>query len=606
MVENTVLVKDLQSLNRISQTLNKAVDVKTALNSALPILIDLMGFETGWVFVHNPSATNRWAGRGFELAAHHQLPPAMDLKNPDVWQKGCNCQNSCKNGELHEAYNEIRCSRLAEADGQKNGLAVHASVPLKSNSGILGILNVAAPTWDSFDQRALELLATVGDQIGFALERARLHDMLSEQYIQEQSALLLLSQKLLKRTSIEGLENFIVNEAMRLLDVDACALVLPDPIENDHLYFLAQSGWRKDPVSAQKRIPISLDSKIGEVMLTQNSMVSKLNESEPQSKLDKWAVREGFKMIAAVPLIVDGQSGGVLVVHTRQERHFLDSDLRFLNLLANQAAIALEAWRFIQQEIQLRRTERELAFGREIQHSMLPKNCPQVSGWEFATAYEAARKVGGDFYDFFQFIEKPGLWGIVIADVSDKGVPAALYMVLSRTTIRNTAQVGRSPSMVLEKTNRYILEDSQADMFLSAFYATLDIESGRLTYSNAGHNHPLLWKSSEKELVTLSQHGILLGVVENVYLEDHQIDIQPGDCLILYTDGITEAVNEVNKEFGEDRLKSLLSDSLEKKPEIQGEELVDLILDAVINFTSNVSQFDDRTLLVIKRSGQFA
>ena len=602
MSNSAELVSDLKALNKISQTLNRAVDVRTALESSLHQLVKLMGLETGWIFIHNPAAAERWAGRGFELGAYVDLPPALAIENNHVWDKGCNCQTFCTDGKLDEAYNEVRCSRLAESIGDRRDLGIHATTPLKSGSRILGILNVVAKDWESFDDRSLTLLTTVGDQMGVAMERALLHDMLSEQYFQEQSALLALSQKLLKRSTLEGLETFIVSEARRLLDVDACALLLPDPENQNDLYFLAEVGWRTNPVEAGRRVPTT-DSKVGKVMIAQKPLVAQVEIIQIQTVIDEWSAAENFKSIAAVPLVVDGRSIGVLVVHSRRTRQFGDSDLRFLNLLANQAAIALEAWRLVKEEIEWGRTERELAFGREIQQSMLPENCPKIPGWQFSVAYEVARKVGGDFYDFFPFLAKPELWGIVIADVSDKGVPAALYMVLSRTTIRNTAQVGRTPAKVLQKTNRYILEDSQADMFLSAFYATLDTTNGLFTYSNAGHNHPLWWQSASKQLVTLSNHGILLGVVDNVQLDDHQIVFEPGDLLILYTDGITEAINEAKHEFGEHRLKSVVKNALYKNLNLSGDDLVDIILKSVADFTGERPQFDDRTLLIIKCFG---
>ena len=603
MSDTSKLIGDLEALNKISQTLNRAVDVRTALESSLPQLVQLMGLETGWIFVHNPLAENRWAGRGYELAAHYQLPPSLVLENRSAWDKGCNCQAYCNKGELSEAYNEVRCSRLAESIGARNGLYVHASTPLQSGSKVLGILNVAAPTWESFDERALTLLTTVGAQMGVALERAQLHDMLSEQRLQEQSALLAMSQNLLRRSSLEGLESFIVNETLKLIDVDACALLLPDPKDQEQLFFLAENGWHTDPVGAGRRVPANAQSRVGKTMIAQEPLVAAVDLNLPQTALDQWALAEQFKIMAAVPLLVDERSVGVLVVHSRRDRQFVDPDLRFLQLLANQAAIALEAWRLRNEEIEWGRTERELAFGREIQRSMLPETCPIIPGWQFSVAYEAAREVGGDFYDFFPFIERPELWGIVIADVSDKGVPAALYMVLSRTTIRNAVQVSRTPAEVLEKTNRYILEDSQADMFLSAFYATLETTNGWLSYSNAGHNFPLWWQSDSRQLVVLPQHGILLGVVENVQLDDHKIEIKPGDILILYTDGITEAINEKQQEFGEIRLKRVVTAALESNPDLDGEGVIDIILDAVNDFAADQPRFDDRTLFVVKRSG---
>ncbi len=603
MIESSKLINDLVALNKISQTLNQALDVRTALESSLQQLVTLMGLETGWIFVSHPASVNRWAGPGFELAAHFRLPPALDLARRDAWDKGCKCQAHCKNGELNQAYNEVRCSRLSESTGERNGLSVHASTPLQSGSKVLGILNVAAADWESFDERALALLTMVGEQMGVALERAQLHDMLTERRVLEQSALLTLSERLLRRSSLEGLESFIVNETLNLLEVDACALLIPDPKDRGELFFLAEMGWYTDPVGIGRRVPANSQSWVGRAMIAQKPLVAAVDYESPQAALGQWALGENFKMMAAVPLLVDERSIGVLVVHTRLDRQFNNADLNFLQLLANQAAIALESWRLRNEELEWARTEQELAFGREIQQSMLPDTSPNIPGWQFAVAYEAARKVGGDFYDYFPFIDRPDLWGIVIADVSDKGVPAALYMVLSRTTIRNTAQVKRPPAEVLEKTNRYILEDSKADMFLSAFYATLDTKNGRLSYSNAGHNYPLWWQSGSRQLETLSHHGILLGVVDDVRLENYQIEMMPEDMLILYTDGITEAVNEMEQEFGEERLKSLIIETLSNHPDLDADSVISIILDAVNQFTTEKPQFDDKTLFVIKRTG---
>ncbi|MDX1415090.1 MAG: SpoIIE family protein phosphatase [Candidatus Promineifilaceae bacterium] len=601
MIDPTNNLADLEALVKISHTLNRALDVRTALNSSLQQLVQLMGLETGWIFIRQPASKERWAGRGYELAAHYQLPPALDLESREAWDKGCNCQGLCLRGELNEAYNEVKCSRLEESTGERNGLTVHASTPLQSGTEILGILNVAARDWDCFDKRALALLTSVGEQMGVALERAQLHDMLSIRRAQEQSTLLTLSEKLLKRSTIEGLEHFIVNETCRLLESDACALLLPDPDDHEHLFFLAHTGWQTDPVLAKRRVSLDSQSWVGKAMITQKPFVAALSAEKPGTALDHWAVTESFKNVAAVPLLVDSRAVGVMVVHSRREQHFDDADLRFLQLLANQAAIAMEAWRLVNEELEWARTERELAFGREVQRSMLPPAYPNIPGWQFSVAYKAARDLGGDFYDFFPYLDRSELWSIVIADVSDKGVPAALYMVLSRTTIRNTAQVDRSPAEVLQKTNQYILEDSQADMFLSVFYATLDTRTGRLVYSNAGHNHPLWWRSASSQLVTLSQHGMLLGIAESVQLENHQIEMMPGDMLILYTDGITEAVNDKQEEFGSENLEKIVTEALLNNPVLDGEGMINIILEEVNLFTADQPIFDDETLFVVKR-----
>ena len=180
----------LDALNAISTTLNQAEDVPRALETTLARLVELMGLETGWIFLHDSDAQDRHGGRGFVLAAHHNLPPALALDQLPVWHTGCDCQALCNKDRLTGAYNEVRCSRLRNAPGDRNGLKVHASAPLRAGDNILGILNVAAKDWESFSEEGLVLLANVGSQIGMALERARLFELLKERRIHEQAVLL--------------------------------------------------------------------------------------------------------------------------------------------------------------------------------------------------------------------------------------------------------------------------------------------------------------------------------------------------------------------------------------------------------------------------------
>lgn len=601
MSSHSEIIDDLRTLNQIAETLNQAVDVRGALQTTLAHLVGLMGLETGWIFVREPTAQERWAGKGYVLAAHHDLPPAMDVDNPEAWKKGCDCQALCSKGELDEAYNEVRCSRLAAVSGDRGGLAVHASAPLRSGDAVLGILNVAAPDWDSFSPRALALLTNVGSQMGIALERARLFDLLQEQRIHEQMALLDLSNQLLAHLDLDELMVYLVEEVRRLLQVDACALLLPgdDP---GYLYFRAAAGWLSHPVTNQYHVPAGERSGSGRVMQTQQPLfIDSLDDSDTVPWMADWLEAESFRQAAIVPLVVEGRSIGVLVIHTRQARQFDAGEVRLLRLMANQAAIAIEKARLHQEEIQRYRLEEELTVGRRIQLSMLPPRCPVVPGWDLSAVYEAARQVGGDFYDFFELPDGPDRLGVVIADVSGKGVPAALYMALSRTTIRNTALRGHAPAEALMWANRFVLEDSQSDMFLSAFYAALDVSSGRLHFANAGHNRPLWWRAETGAFQELDAEGMVLGVLEEVELEERQVEVAPGDVLVLFTDGVTEAVNEAYEEFGEARLRAAIADIVTASPDVSADAILNAILEGVRAFIGSMPQHDDFTLVVMRR-----
>lgn len=595
-------VKDLQRLNQIALILNQAVDVQTALNASLAELVDLMGLETGWIFLRDEHATGRWHGRGFRLAAHVNLPPALALDNHRAWDKSCSCQDACERGVLDAAYNEIHCSRLAESGGDGRNLIVHASTPLLAAERVLGIVNVAAADWAAFDDRALTLLSTVGNQMGVALERASLYDMLQERRIHEQAALLELSRQLLRQPDLDTLTAFIVEEARRLVNADAGALLLPEINDPSWLRFRAAVSWKSDPVGNGYRVPAELRSHSGRVMLSQRPVViPDITHYGQELWMLDWLQVEGFRAEAIVPLIADGRSIGTLVVSSREPRPFDETELRLLQLMANHAAIAIEQARLRNAEMRRRRLEEELAVGRQIQLSMLPEHCPSVPGWRFAADYQAAREVGGDFYDFFELPAVPGTWGIVIADVSDKGVPAALFMALSRTAIRNTAMPSHPPHMALIRANRYIREDSQSDMFLTAFYGTLNTADGRFRFSNAGHNPPFWWRDERQELRELSTPGIALGVLDEIKLKQGKIRVRPGDALVLYTDGVTEAINPAGEEFGKERLRSTLLALMADTSTCRADRILAGVLTAVAEFVGDVSQHDDTTICVITR-----
>jgi len=598
MTSQADLIADLKTLGEITQTLNQAVDVYSTLNESLATLVELMALDTGWIFLKEEIAVDPWWGKGYVLAAHYNLPPAMNLENPDAWKGGCDCQGFCNRGKLTEAYNEVNCSRLADLEGERRGLLVHASAPLRSGPRVSGILNVAALAWDDFSPRALALLQNAGTQIGITLERAYLFDLLKERRTHEQAALLDLSNQLLSRTDLNDLMDYLVGQIRSLLRVDAVALLLPGKYLNQ-LDFSAATGWYHDPVANKRRIPADQGSRSGQVMESRRPVVIKSfdeNNDFPDLAVD-WLSPEGFKAAAFVPLVAQENSLGVLAIHSRVQRRFDDEEIRFLQLMANQAAIAIEKARLQQDEIDRQKLEKELAVGRQIQLSLLPKSCPIIPGWEFCDIYKAARQVGGDLYDFFELPGQPDLLGLVIADVSDKGVPAALFMGISRTLIRSAALSGVSPLMVLEEANQRILSESETGFFLSAFYGILDIETGRLIFSNAGHNPPLVYRSGSGEFLSLSTDGIVLGVLDQIALEESEVTFSPADLLICFTDGVTEAMNADLEEFGLGRLQEAIAVCADGS----ASEVLESIVSAVENFTGQADQFDDFTLFVVKR-----
>lgn len=245
----------------------------------------------------------------------------------------------------------------------------------------------------------------------------------------------------------------------------------------------------------------------------------------------------------------------------------------------------------------------ELEFAREIQQSALPLAehvAARQHEYEILGTMDAAKEVGGDFYDYFLIGDSK--IGFVVADVSGKGVPAALFMMTSKTLIKNFALGGRSPAEVLEFANNQLCENNEAGMFVTVWLGILDYKTGELQFANAGHNPPLLKKKNEQFVYMDNKtykRGIVLGIREGIKYKDNRILLGRGDVLYLYTDGVTEANNEDKELYGEDRLRNLLENCWSQP----AENILRAVRSDIDDFAGNAEQFDDITMIVLKMHG---
>ena len=303
----------------------------------------------------------------------------------------------------------------------------------------------------------------------------------------------------------------------------------------------------------------------------------------------------GLRSILCVPLEIKDQVSGVVYVDNRlQAGIFTQADLELLTAIASSAAIAIENARLYQVAVEKGRMERELQVAREVQASLLPRETPRVPGWEFAARWQPARKVAGDYYDFIPGDE--GQLGLVIADVSDKGMPAALFMALTRSIVR--ASVGHAPSPAdgIAHANRLICADSTSGMFVTLFYALLILATGEITYVNAGHNPPLLYRADQDQLAELTRTGMALGVVVDSPFEQRTVHLNPGDFILLYTDGVTDATDAHLQDFGMERLQRVILDQ-RRAPAV---EIIAALEQAIHDFVGSTARFDDITIVVTR------
>jgi serine phosphatase RsbU (regulator of sigma subunit) len=239
--------------------------------------------------------------------------------------------------------------------------------------------------------------------------------------------------------------------------------------------------------------------------------------------------------------------------------------------------------------------ERDLQMAREVQASFLPQETPQIPGWEFVVRWRPAREVSGDYYDFLQ--GEGGKIGLVIADVAGKGMPAALFMVLTRSTVRASVDLSSTPAHGIARANRLLCADASGGMFVTLLYATLDPASGQVTYVSGGHEPPLLCRAQSEELVELLPTGMALGVIPEASFEQRTIELGSGDLLVLYTDGLTDTVDAQENDFGLDRVKRVVLEHRHGP----ADEIVAALEQAMDDYTGSALPFDDTALLVIRR-----
>ncbi len=345
-------------------------------------------------------------------------------------------------------------------------------------------------------------------------------------------------------------------------------------------------------------IPIDLDIAPNDPLLAyirQNPAVF----DAAQLKLDSPAVAAMRQAGVRLPLVSQGELIGLINLGQRlSDQEYSSDDYRLMNDLATQAAPALRIAQLVQQQkleaVERERIAQELRVARLIQQTLLPQELPALAGWGVSSYYQPARAVVGDFYDFLYFPD--GKVGFIVADVTDKGVPAALVMATTRTLLRAAAERLEAPGAVLARTNDVLVQEIPPKMFVTCFYAVLDPATGHLRYANAGHDVP--YHHTGQGVVELRATGMPLGLMPGMAYDEKETTLAPGDYVLLYSDGLVEAHNPARGMFGFPRLQSLLSTHAD------GATLHHFLLAELAAFTGPAwEQEDDVTLVTMQREG---
>ena len=570
------------ALLRVAEATTRAAGVDEVLSTVVRITPMLSGVDRCAVLLWDAAQNVFRAAHEYGLS-REQSRLFADLRLPPGQWDALD--------ELRELQMPIRVAAPERQVQVVFGPGFLLALPLIARGQVAGAMLVGTRDGGPLDPHRVEMITGIANQAALAIESAQLATAQREE-AWVNMALLQVAEAVGSQTDLSEILTTVVRLTPLLVGVEACLVFLWDE-ERRAFVAGAAYGLPRDRLSGfhTLHVPGSVwemgDKKSGGAVMSAQSVPRNIS------------VTLGLDSPRAFPLRSKGQVVGVMVVEGAVEE--LKEASRAMNILsgiAHQTAIAIENTRLVSELAARQRLEQELKVARDIQASFLPSSCPEVPGWELAAFWRAARQVGGDFYDFIPLPREHQ--GLVIADVADKGVPAALFMAVTRTLTRAASLAlggHRTPGEALVRINEMILSDARSDLFVTMFFADLS-PVGRVMYANAGHNPPLVVHAATGEVEYLKEHGMALGVMPEVTLRDQHVKLANGDVLALYTDGVTDALNARGDEFGLMRLEQTIVTHRRQS----AERIVAAIQDAVGEFVGDEPPFDDLTLVVAKRS----
>ncbi len=414
------------------------------------------------------------------------------------------------------------------------------------------------------------------------------------------------------------LHRLIVEGATRVLDAHGGALYLADRTGTKLIPAFISKGCPPlidvPPHILQQAsvTPVALESYLrlhniaaGEGLLgrtwqgRQPVYLNEFSEAPELARLRDSALSTASVMIA--PMVYGKQNLGLLALGNGPlGAPFTQSDFVVFKSISEQSAFALYNAIIYSEANEKKRLDHDLEIARDIQRILLPERAPDIAGFEISGINVPARQVSGDYFDYIRIDEEH--LGIAIADVSGKGVPASLIMAICRSVLRSQASQNLSPAQVLREVNRQLYPDIKEDMFISMAYMILDSARGVITLARAGHDAPILYKRATQTVTPVKPPGMVLGIdsgsVFDRIMSDFDVPLERDDCLVLYTDGVTEALDSEGMEFGMDRMvQSIRASAVQAAPAV-----VTRVVEDVRNFAGTQPQHDDITMIAIRRT----
>jgi sigma-B regulation protein RsbU (phosphoserine phosphatase) len=515
--------------------------------------------------------------------------------------------------KTHQPIKIFAANLSATAPGASLNRGQYLIMPLYSRNEMLGAYLVenritkdnSASLMSQNDQH-MHVFQGIARQTAVALENLQLKESnQSEGYIT--AVLLQVAQTLVSSTSFQETSQSIATILPYLVGLETVLIYQLDPEKQVfHLRGAYSERWDDEMEEMDHRVKPG-ENRILDFLANEKKPVFIKHGGTAPNLWDNAFNAENISKntnslgedphaLFGLPLMVRNECfGALLVAENSTNFAFREKRFEIIRDVAQQLAMAAQSDRLTHEMLDNERMKHEMQLANEIQRTFLPDQMPVIPGWEVDVHWHPARQVSGDFYDAFQLPD--GRFGFVIADVSDKGIPAALYMTVTRTLVHASAMDGESPAQTLYQVNKLLMENSQEGLFTTVFYVLVNPQTGELTYCNAGHNRPAWLHSAEKKLTWLEKGGTALGSFAEINLCDTTIEFDRGDGLLMYTDGVTEARGPYDHLYGLNRLKKFLTGNIHN---LVKDLLTDLDAD-LASFRQNQPQSDDITLMALRR-----
>jgi sigma-B regulation protein RsbU (phosphoserine phosphatase) len=486
---------------------------------------------------------------------------------------------------LNDVSSDARFYREIEEIGGIKFRSILA-IPLIGRGQMIGVIEAINKSIGDFDEHDLDTLVGLANQIAVAIDNARLyreakHEAMERQLLYE------VGKKLSSTLNIDEVLKLILDSLQKVVGFDGGAVFLINEEKNE-----VSTVYSEGYDNANEEY---IKLKIGQGLV---GWVAKTGEAVIVPDVSKDAryvsARADTKSEIVSPIKIDGRIIGVLNLESNRPSAFNKKSLELITAFASHGAITIERAKLHRNMLENQRLQEQLDIARQIQVTFLPKENPRIPGYDIAGVNIPSGEVGGDYFDFIKIIDHHT--GIAIADVAGKGIPASLIMASFRASLIAEIRNNYAIRVICKKVNSLIYESVERGNYVTAVYGVLDSKNDIFTFSNCGHNHPIMLKAGGR-VEFLKEGGLALGIVQDTDYEERPIFLQSGEMILFYTDGVTEAKNKKGEDFGVERLIALIR----KSRMLSAPALLQKIYDEVKSFAAETHIFDDLTMVAIKK-----